>query len=315
MRVVLTQAIPGGSTIRVSVDSVLRDPNNASLRGGQTAWNTFGYVYRVDDTDAPGGWRQIGAEAARVGVRICEANLEINRKVDASTGNPLSGAVFGVFNTLAGATSNNAADRIMTLTTDGSGIARTSGLMTGRTYFVREITPPSGYMASGTVHTVNLSRENWRGVSDNVVVVGGGNLVNSRAPLTLSLTKAFASGVPVPAGGITINITGVFAAPYQPVPITRTVHFTQAQVNAGAVLTIDRIIAGNSYVITETPNDYSMTITPDGAGVTVSGTTITASANGKFDIVNNRAQAGELNIAKRLLGAPNTGQTYRIRVD
>ena len=68
-------------------------------------------------------------------------------KTDASTGAKLSGAVYGIY------TDSACTDLESTMTTDEDGYAK-SGSLTAGTYYVKEITAPSGYVVSDKVHTL-----------------------------------------------------------------------------------------------------------------------------------------------------------------
>ncbi|SFQ08675.1 Cna protein B-type domain-containing protein [Lachnospiraceae bacterium XBB1006] len=70
-------------------------------------------------------------------------------KVDAETGEKLSGAVYGIYS------DSKCKHLVAKLTTNSSGTAKSKALQIG-TYYVREIKAPQGYACSSEIHTVTI---------------------------------------------------------------------------------------------------------------------------------------------------------------
>ena len=83
-------------------------------------------------------------------------------KVD-SNNSPLSGATFGIYNSEADA--NNGTNAISTKTTNGNGIANFTNL-TAKTYYVKEISAPTGYIKDNTVYSATINLDNTFATSD-----------------------------------------------------------------------------------------------------------------------------------------------------
>lgn len=67
----------------------------------------------------------------------------------------LEGAVYGVYSSEADAERD--ANRVKTLTTDADGRATTDKSLSAGTYYVRELTAPTGYLVDGETHPVTVS--------------------------------------------------------------------------------------------------------------------------------------------------------------
>ena len=70
-------------------------------------------------------------------------------KTDESTGVKLAGAVFGIYK------DSGCTNLVETMTTDANGYAK-SGYLTSGTYYVKEISAPTGYVVSNKVHTLTV---------------------------------------------------------------------------------------------------------------------------------------------------------------
>nr|MBR4281065.1 Cna B-type domain-containing protein [Clostridia bacterium] len=84
--------------------------------------------------------------------------------VDANT--KLSGAVFGVYS------DENCTQEVGRMTTDGNGQATLDNLIAGQTYWVKEISAPSGYKLSDTKYAVTV-------VADTTTAVNEGNVITN----------------------------------------------------------------------------------------------------------------------------------------
>lgn len=106
------------------------------------------------------------AEADQVGTGIAKFRLEATggmrlEKSSASTtlvsGNPcysLAGAVYGVYDKKEDAQADR--DRVGTLETDAKGASTTLEGLSAKTYYVRELTAPKGYLLDATVRSVEV---------------------------------------------------------------------------------------------------------------------------------------------------------------
>ncbi|MDL2257800.1 DUF11 domain-containing protein [Eubacteriales bacterium OttesenSCG-928-K08] len=297
-------ALPINATLRITFNAKVANPS--TLKAGQIAWNSYGYRYQVPDSSQPGGTRMIAAEPAKVGVQLANVKLKIDKKVN-ELGNPLQGAVFGIFTDLA---CNNEVARI---TTGTNGIAISSNLPL-QTYYVKEVISAPGYKPSNTVYTVPASSMTPEGT---IVVNTQGDIVNSKKPVKLTLTKAIADGTLAPTSNITISVTGVFDG--HDGVMTRSQTFTPAQCNGNYTWTIEGIIVGNTYKITESGGGREYNFTAGGEDV--DGGVVTVDANGNFtlskdstiDIVNKTPEAGKLYL-KKVVNGTDGGETFTITV-
>ncbi|MBP3454259.1 MAG: Cna B-type domain-containing protein, partial [Clostridia bacterium] len=92
------------------------------------------------------------------------------------SGTPLSGAVFGVY-TDEGCTT----EPVEELTSGQDGVVSMTGIDAGTTYYIKEITAPSGYVLNTTVYSVTIEA----GV-DNKPVGDNGVIVNEKAKVETS---------------------------------------------------------------------------------------------------------------------------------
>lgn len=81
-------------------------------------------------------------------------------KTDEASGVQLAGAVYGIYS------DNSCTNLVNTMTTDANGYAK-SGALSAGTYYVREITAPSGYVWSDKVHTLTVLAGQTTGISAN----------------------------------------------------------------------------------------------------------------------------------------------------
>ena len=79
-------------------------------------------------------------------------------KTDKSSGAKLAGAVYGIYS------DSDCKNLVSTMTTDGNGYAKSDALTAG-TYYVKEITAPSGYVLSDKVHTLTVKAGQTTGIS------------------------------------------------------------------------------------------------------------------------------------------------------
>ncbi|MBR2719076.1 MAG: Cna B-type domain-containing protein, partial [Clostridia bacterium] len=94
------------------------------------------------------------------------------------TGDALPGAVFGVYSDEA------CTAKLNELTTDEYGEASLTGLEAGKTYYIKEITAPTGYELNGTVYSVTIEA----GVDDKLVG-DNGVIINERNTIDLCVYK------------------------------------------------------------------------------------------------------------------------------
>lgn len=79
-------------------------------------------------------------------------------KTDEASGVRLAGAVYGIYS------DSGCTNMVQTMTTDGSGYAKSGALVEG-IYYVKEITAPKGYVLSGKVHTLTVKAGKTTGIS------------------------------------------------------------------------------------------------------------------------------------------------------
>lgn len=118
--------------------------------------------YRLVETTPPVGYPPVKPQEVQA-VQEPEATVVENTvklvsctitKTDTDTAALLSGATFGLYDT-----ADCSGTPLQSKTTDATGTCTFSNLDPREKYWVREIQPPEGYLASDTIHTLNLSAE------------------------------------------------------------------------------------------------------------------------------------------------------------
>ena len=117
--------------------------------------------YRLVETTPPVGYPPVASQEVTAAEDPRETVVENAVKLvsctivktDAETNQVLSGATFGLYNT------DDCRTLLKSATTDATGTCTFSNLDPREKYWVRELQPPEGYLASDTIHTLNLSAE------------------------------------------------------------------------------------------------------------------------------------------------------------
>lgn len=118
--------------------------------------------YTLKETDPPVGYPPIEPQEVQA-MQEPEATVVENAvtlvsctitKTDTDTAALLSGATFGLYDT-----ADCSGTPLQSKTTDATGTCTFSNLDPREKYWVRELQPPEGYLASDTIHTLNLSAE------------------------------------------------------------------------------------------------------------------------------------------------------------
>lgn len=118
--------------------------------------------YTLRETDPPAGYPPVKPQEVQA-VQEPEPTVVKNTvtlvsctitKTDADTATLLSGATFGLYDT-----ADCSGTPLQSKTTDADGTCTFDNLNPYLDYWVREIQPPEGYLASDTIHTLNLSAE------------------------------------------------------------------------------------------------------------------------------------------------------------
>ncbi len=114
-------------------------------------------------------------------------------------GTALPGAVFGVYEEEACTT------QLHELTSDASGVVALADLEAGKTYYIKEITAPTGYVLDATVYSVTIEANvNDKPVGNNGVIVNN-KIADAKARLQAG--KTLNGAVPA-AGQFSFTLTG-----------------------------------------------------------------------------------------------------------
>ena len=120
-----------------------------------------GVSYTLRETTPPVGYPPVDPETVMAktdpGETVVENAVKLVSctivKTDAASGQKLSGATFGLYNT------DDCRTLLKSATTHADGTCTFSNLDPREKYWVREIQPPEGYLASNTIYTLDLSEE------------------------------------------------------------------------------------------------------------------------------------------------------------
>lgn len=121
-----------------------------------------GVSYTLRETDPPVGYPPVDPETVMAktdpGETVVENAVKLVSctivKTDADTAALLSGATFGLYDT-----ADCSGTPLQSKTTDATGTCTFSNLDPREKYWVRELQPPEGYLASDTVYALDLSEE------------------------------------------------------------------------------------------------------------------------------------------------------------
>lgn len=143
-------SLPTGKIVRVYFEAYIGD----DAIPGETAWNSFGYEYSTKNSFN----KEVTliSEPAKVGVSIPgsidSAQISITKVDEDDTDKILEDAEFGIYS------DKDCKNLITKITTTSNGNDLSSKLLL-KTYYVKEIKAPSGYLIDDTVYTVNLTQK------------------------------------------------------------------------------------------------------------------------------------------------------------
>ena len=160
-------------------------------------------------------------------------------KTEAGTSNKLSGAVFGLYSDA------NASDLLQQKTTDGSGVCSFTNLEKG-TYYVKEITAPTGYQLNPNVFEFKVGQKDGNGSDAAAVWSFSKTVENSKRVYKLQVVKTNEHGTAYLEGAeFTLSGNGIES-------VTKTT-------NADGIAVFENLPFG-TYTVTETkaPNGYAL---------------------------------------------------------
>ncbi|MBR6667990.1 MAG: Cna B-type domain-containing protein, partial [Clostridia bacterium] len=186
-------------------------------------------------------------------------------KVSAEDDNTkLQGAVFGVYS------DEDCTQEVGRMTTDGNGQATCENLFAGETYWVKEITAPSGYVLSDAKYSVTV-------VANTTTAVNDGNAITNEKQKTgsIKLTK-------VSAVDANTKLAGAVFGVYADQNCQNKIGEMTTDVNGEA--TLDNLTPGSTYWVKEivapsgyklNNNVYSVTVVADATTAVNDGNAIT----------------------------------------
>lgn len=235
-----------GKTVRVYFEGIVGE----DAIPGETAWNSFGYLYSTKNSSNED--ITLIAEPAKVGVSIPgtieSGQISITKVDEEKTNKILSGAKFGVYS------DEECTNLVTTIITTSKGNDLSSKLPL-KTYYVKEIEAPEGYLLEETIYTVNLTK------NDTVVKVQKdetGYITNKKTKKEVSLyVKKNVSNVEKLNGDeeFTIKISGKFVDG----DTEKYINFKYDEI--GQEKEVKGVIYGCEYTISEPEHDgYSVKI-------------------------------------------------------
>ena len=139
-----------GQILRVYFEGIIGD----DAIPGEIAWNSFGYLYSTKNSfneDVT-----LISEPAKVGVSIPgtteSAQISVTKVDEDNTDKILSGAEFGIYS------DEECTNLVTKITTTSNGQDLSSKLLL-KTYYVKELKAPEGYILDDTIYTVNLTKK------------------------------------------------------------------------------------------------------------------------------------------------------------
>lgn len=166
---------------------------------------------------------------------IYQGKIELT-KTDEETSKALAGAVYGIYNSNATDKADNllTSSKLDTLTTGSNGKAISKAFDNG-TYYMQEITPPTGYVRDKTIYPVTINAD-----SENFVV----KVARADKPITIEISKT--------------DITGQKEVPYAQLKITNSENTVVASWISGTTPHIIKRLPAGEYTLTEeiAPNGY-----------------------------------------------------------
>lgn len=180
---------------------------------------------------------------------IYNGKIELT-KTDEETAKALSGAVYGVYNSNAADKNGNLfdSDKVDTLTTGSNGKALSKEFENG-TYYIQEITPPTGYVRDKTIYPVTINAD-----SENFVV----KVTRTDKPISTEISKTDITGQnELP--GAKLNVTDSNGKVVEEWTSTTTPHIIK-RLPAGEY-TLTEEIAPDGYV---TASSIKFTVKDDG---------------------------------------------------
>ncbi len=166
---------------------------------------------------------------------IYQGKIELT-KTDEETSKALAGAVYGVYNSNTTDKDGNllTSSKLDTLTTGSSGKAISKAFDNG-TYYMQEITPPTGYVRDKTVYPVTINAD-----SENFVV----KVTRTDKPITVEISKT--------------DITGQKEVPGAKLKVTNSENTVVDSWISGTTPHIIKRLPAGEYTLTEeiAPNGY-----------------------------------------------------------
>ena len=220
------------STARMTLYHAVTSATNANIN-----WNGQQFIIynkAAGDETYRRAWLVVQANIVPTGTRFSITKTSGNTTYTSGNANyTLAGAVYGVYSNAA------CTSELERITTDASGKATTANAYTAGTYYVKEITPSSGYLLDTSTHTLVLAADG--------TVTGDTTFVETPITSSLSINKNSAN-TGITDGNSCYSLAG---AQYG-------VYASQADANAGTnqleVLTTDASGAATS------ANEYAIGI-------------------------------------------------------
>lgn len=185
---------------------------------------------------------------------VYQGKIELT-KTDEETGKALANAVYGIYNSNSADKNGNLLDssKLDTMTTDSNGKAISKDFDNG-TYYIQEITAPTGYVRDKTIYPVTINAD-----SENFVV----KVTRTDKPITVEISKT--------------DITGQEELPGAKLKITNSENTVVDSWMSGTTSHIIKRLPAGEYTLTEE-------IAPDGY-VTTSSIKFTVKADGSVNKV------------------------------
>ncbi|MGN8818830.1 SpaA isopeptide-forming pilin-related protein [Oribacterium sp. HCP28S3_H8] len=138
-----------------------------------------------------------------------KVNVSFTKVEDGNATTKLSGAVFGVFTNERATEAYKTDGQIaLTSTSDANGVVTFTGLpydsVSGKTYYIKEITAPTGYVLSDAIYTVQITRDGAVSISFNGTEIQNNQISNT--PVKLTFYKKANDSSNTPLEGATIKI-------------------------------------------------------------------------------------------------------------